>query len=80
MKIIVIMMQSHVIYAVILKKNRIYSAGYKSKKKTNKRSFQSLKSSAMFVVLRCNFPPLHKLPVPYQCIWRSMRGGNFNEK
>lgn len=32
MKIIVIMMQSHVIYAVILKKNRIYSAGYKSKK------------------------------------------------
>lgn len=37
MKIIVIMMQSHVIYAVILKKNRIYSAGYKSKKKQKTR-------------------------------------------
>lgn len=43
MKIIAIMMQSHVIYAVILKKNRIYSAGYKSKKKQTRGAFNHSK-------------------------------------
>lgn len=51
----------------------------KNKNKEQTRgSFQSLKSWTTFAVLQSNF--LHKLPVSYHCIWRSMRGGNFNEK
>lgn len=84
-------MQSHitytVIYAVVIRKKhtesvfKIYSVRHKVRHK-QEAAFNHSKvwPHLWFYKAISSTVFLHKLPVPYHCIWRSMRGGNFNEK